>query len=164
MASLAEAKTLSPSMATPTDAPSKSGKHSVEYRALRKHYRKLVKVVSQHRIAAALFENEVIEDDMLELFTTSLTGTDIGGKIMTNVLLSIKLQPEKHFESFCKSLEVEDSLKDVLKELKSELYIIFSIFNLNAVLNFTYIQVPMPSLLKNRLLFVSQIVSTLYNM
>ena len=121
MASLAEAKTLSPSMATPTDAPSKSGKHSVEYRALRKHYPKLVKVVSQRRIAVALFENQVIEDDMLELFTTSLTGTDIGGKIMENVFLSIKLQPEEHFESFCKSLEVEESLKDVLKELKSKL-------------------------------------------
>ena len=109
-------------MATPNDGPSKSGKDSVEYKALRKLYRKLVEVVSQRRIAAALFENEVIEDDMLELFTTSLTGTDIGGKIMKNVFLSIKLQPEKHFESFCKSLEVEDSLKDVLKELKSKFY------------------------------------------
>ena len=102
-------------------APSQSESvESIEYKAVRKNYRKLTEAVSQGKIAAALFENEVIDSDLLHISSTALTPTEIGEKRMKKVLEALKFAPEKHFESFCKAMEVEPVVHDVLTELKRE--------------------------------------------
>lgn len=103
------------SMATPvlSEGP------SVAHKTLRKHYRKLVDAVSRGQIAAALYEKEVVEDDVIGLSTTNLSSKQIGEKIMKQVLQSIKLNPML-FESFCEALETESVTKEVVAELKGE--------------------------------------------
>ena len=92
---------------------------SVAHKTLRKHYRKLVDAVSRGQIAAALYEKEVVEDDVIGLSTTNLSSKQIGEKIMKQVLQSIKLNPML-FESFCEALETESVTKEVVAELKGE--------------------------------------------
>lgn len=102
-------------MATPVESEGPS----VAHKALRKHYRKLVDAVPRGQIAAALFENEVVDEEVVGLSTSTLTSRQIGDKIMKQVLHSIKLNPML-FESFCEALETEPVTKEVLAELKGE--------------------------------------------
>ena len=88
---------------------------SIEYEAVRKNYRKLAEAVSQGKIAAALFENGIIDSDLLHL---SLTPTEIGERRMKKILEGLKFEPKKHFQSLCKALEVEPVVHHVLTELK----------------------------------------------
>ena len=109
-------------MATPGPLR-QSGELSLEYQAVRKNYRRLVEVVSRGNIPGALFETGVIGDTLMDPSTTyNLTQTQKGGKILSHVLNSIKLQPEKHFESLCQALKLEsvEGIGEVLGELKRE--------------------------------------------
>ena len=100
-------------------ATSLSGENSVEYRALRQNYRALVEVVSRGQIAAALYEKEVIELDLLSLSNT-MTDKEKGTKIMKHVLELVKFEPKKQFQSVCQALENErvHGIMEVLEILK----------------------------------------------
>lgn len=99
-----------------------SGEHSLEYKAVRKMYCKLEEIVSRGKIVGALFAKGVVEADLLNLSTTSLTPTEKGQRIMAQVLASVKLKPEEHFLALCEALETDstEGINDVLAELKSE--------------------------------------------
>lgn len=103
---------------TTTTVPGYSEEPSTEYRAIKKNYRRLVDAVSRGQIPAVLLEEEIVDDDVVGL-PGSLTSKEKGEKIMQQVLQSIKLRPQ-FFESFCKALEAEPVVEDVLAKLKGE--------------------------------------------
>ena len=93
---------------------------SPEYKAVQKHYTRLIEAVTQGIIPATLFENEVITDDTLEAAgqSSSRTTRDKGAVIMKDVRHAIRLDPQKAFSNFCDALSKEPSVKSVVDEVQ----------------------------------------------
>ena len=104
-------------MATPL---SQDNEHSMVYKALRANYCNLVEAVSRGQIPGALFQEELIDANVLGVSSSAaVPPKEVGEKIMLQVLQAVKLKPDL-FESFCKALEKESVTNDVLEQLKSE--------------------------------------------
>ena len=102
----------------PVSEPVGEEQSQAECEALRKNFCQLVDVVSQGKIPSALYENGIIDDDLI--LQGHLTSSEYGKKLMQQVLRSVKRNPKKYFEAFCRALDIEMAGKEVLTNLRSK--------------------------------------------
>jgi len=87
-------------------------------KAIRRKYTDLTTAVTQGTIPGALYEQEIIDDETLEISSKStLTDKEKGSKIMNDVRKAVQSNPDL-FSGFCKALERESILKELSDELK----------------------------------------------
>lgn len=91
---------------------------SPEYRTIRNHYNWLSEVFIQGKVPGALFQNDVISEETLEIAHCQYkTRREKGVAIMKDVLRALRSAPTEVFQSICESVGEESSLKNVLDEL-----------------------------------------------
>ena len=92
---------------------------SPEYRAIQKHNTGLTVAVVQGNIPGALFQNDVIDDDTLEVANSQTKTTkEKGATIMRVVRQTLRLDPPKVFKQVCDAMSTEPSVEHLLDQLK----------------------------------------------
>jgi hypothetical protein len=92
---------------------------SPEYRAIQKHYTDLTIAVVQGNIPGALFQNDVIDDETLEVANSQTkTSREKGATVMKKIRETLRMDPPKTFTRVCDALGMEASVADLLKQLK----------------------------------------------
>ena len=105
---------------TPVSAMAKRHE-SPEYRVIKKHYPRLAEAVTRDKVPGALFANDVITEEALEVATSpSKIRREKGAAIMKDVLQALRDSPTEAFQGLCESLSEESSLKNILEELKGQ--------------------------------------------
>ena len=90
-------------------------------KTIRRKYQALTSIVSRARIPEALYEQEIISDEMLEIATINpvFTNREKGNRIMSEVKRAIQANAGL-FDVFCEVLAEDDTLKDLSDELKGK--------------------------------------------
>ena len=95
-------------MASGDDSTTKT-QGEAAYKAVRKHFLSLAKVVATGDIVERLYEEEIVDDSTLEIVTatnTTLTNKQKGSKILQDVQISVESKPST-FDTFCRILKSE---------------------------------------------------------
>lgn len=93
---------------------------SAEYSAIRKNFMKLKEVVTRGDIPAALFQEDLITQDVLRNAVNDSLGRDKrANDILGDVLDAVLILPAK-IDSFLDALEAESIAKDIAQNVRGK--------------------------------------------